>query len=81
MKGPKLQPSDAVVLYSLWVFKAAGLAELVEAHGLRLRYLPPYSPDFIPGEMAFSKLKPYLRTGVVPPAKRWRVPYKQRGRG
>lgn len=60
-----------VVLYSLRVFKAAGLAELTEAHELRLRYLPPYSPDFILSEMAFSKLKPHLRTGVAPPVKRW----------
>jgi transposase len=69
-----------VVLYSLRAFKAVGLTELVEAYGLRLRYLPPYSPDFIPSEMAFSEPKPYLRTGVAPPVKRWRVPYKRRGR-
>jgi transposase len=80
LKGPNLQPSDKVVFYDLRVFKAAGLAELVEARGSRLRYLPPYSPDFIPSEMAFSKLKP-LRTVVVLPVNRWRLPYKQRGRG
>ncbi|RZJ89030.1 MAG: hypothetical protein EOO60_10485 [Hymenobacter sp.] len=56
MKGPNLQPSAVVVLYSLRAFKAVGLTELVEACGLRLRYLPPYSPDFVPSEMAFSKL-------------------------
>jgi transposase len=27
-----------------------------------LRYLPPYSPDFNPIEMAFSKLKAVLRS-------------------
>ena len=40
----------------------AGLAELVEARGARLLYLPPYSPDFNPIELAFSKLKTVLRT-------------------
>ncbi|HWA23551.1 MAG TPA: transposase, partial [Caulobacterales bacterium] len=29
--------------------------------GARLLYLPPYSPDFNPIEMAFSKLKALLR--------------------
>ena len=42
--------------------KVAGLAELVEARGARLLYLPPYSPDFNPIELAFSKLKTWLRT-------------------
>jgi transposase len=30
---------------------------LVEKRGARLLYLPPYSPDFHPIELAFSKLK------------------------
>ena len=40
----------------------ACLAELVVARGARLLYLPPYSPDFNPIELAFSKLKTVLRT-------------------
>ena len=40
----------------------AGLAELVEACSARLLYLPPYSPDFNPLELAFGKLKTWLRT-------------------
>ncbi len=34
---------------------------MIEAKGARLRFLPPYSPDFNPIEMAFSKLKALLR--------------------
>ena len=30
--------------------------------GARLRYLPPYSPDFNPIGLAFSKLRTWLRT-------------------
>jgi transposase len=33
----------------------------IEAAGARLLFLPPYSPDFNPIEMAFSKLKARLR--------------------
>jgi transposase len=38
-----------------------GVREAIEATGAELRYLPAYSPDFNPIEMAFSKLKAILR--------------------
>ena len=62
MFGPTLVPGDVVVLDNLPAHKVAGLAELVEARGARLLYLPPYLPDFNPIERAFSKLKTGLRT-------------------
>ena len=62
MLGPTLGPGDVVVLDNLPAHKVAGLAELIEVRGARLLYLPPYSPDFNPIELAFSKLKTWLRT-------------------
>ncbi len=59
--APPLVAGDVVVLDNLRVPKAAGLAELVAARGARLLFLPPYSPDFTPIELAFSKLKTHLR--------------------
>jgi transposase len=35
----------------------AGVKESIEAAGARLLYLPPYSPDLNPIELAFSKMK------------------------
>ena len=55
--GPGLQPGDVVVLDNLPVHKAEGLGALVEVCGSQLLYLPLYSPDFTPIELAFSKLK------------------------
>ena len=55
--GPTLMLSDAVVLDSQLTHQVAGLAEIVAAHGARLLYLPPYSPDFNPIKLVFSKLK------------------------
>ncbi len=60
--GPTLQPGDVVVLDNLTVHKVDGLDEIAQKYGARLRYLPPYSPDFNPIELAFSKLKTWLRT-------------------
>ncbi len=60
--GPTLVPGDVVVLDNLRVHKAPGVAEAVAACGARLLFLPPYSPDFTPVELAFSKLKTQLRT-------------------
>ena len=60
--GPTLRPGDVMVLDNLAVHKMDGLHEIVQKHGARLRYLPPYSPDFNPIERTFSKLKTWLRT-------------------
>lgn len=59
-----LSPGDIVVMDNLNVHKVAGVREAIEAAGAELRYLPPYSPDFNPIELAFSKLKKLLRDGA-----------------
>lgn len=58
---PTLSPGDIVVMDNLPAHKAAGLREAIESAGAELLYLPPYSPDVNPIEMAFSKLKALLR--------------------
>ena len=58
--GPTLVPGDVVVLDNLSVHKVDGLEQVVQKYGARLLYLPPYSPDFNPIELAFSKLKAWL---------------------
>ena len=58
---PELEPGDIVVMDNLSSHKGPRVREMVEAAGAELRYLPPYSPDFNPIEMAFAKLKALLR--------------------
>jgi len=55
--APTLRPGDIVVLDNLPAHKPAAVRQAIEASGAELRFLPPYSPDFNPIEMAFSKLK------------------------
>jgi len=58
---PTLTPGGIVIMDNLPVHKVVGTKEAIEAAGAKLRYLPPYSPDFNPIEMALSKLKAHLR--------------------
>ena len=59
---PHLRPGDLVVLDNLSSHKGARVGALIRAAGADVVYLPPYSPDFNPIELAFSKIKQALRT-------------------
>ena len=61
---PDLTPGDIVIMDNLPAHKVAGVRQAIEAAGAELRYLPPYSPDLNPIEMAFSKLKSILRAAA-----------------
>ena len=50
---------------NLRTHKIDGVREAIEAVGAKVRYLPAYSPDLNPIEMAFSKLKTALRKGAA----------------
>jgi transposase len=58
---PELAPGDVVVMDNLPAHRVSGVREAIEAAGATLLYLPPYSPDLNPIEMAFAKLKAFLR--------------------
>lgn len=61
---PSLQAGDVVVMDNLSSHKSPGVVAAIEAAGAQVRYLPPYSPDLNPIELAFSKLKKLLRDGA-----------------
>jgi transposase len=63
--APELRPGDIVVMDNLPAHKISGVREAIEKVGARLLFLPPYSPDFNPIEMAFSKLKALLRKAAT----------------
>ncbi|MDP9365989.1 MAG: transposase [Chloroflexota bacterium] len=58
---PALRPGQVVVLDNLSVHKSPRARRLVEAAGCRLVFLPTYSPDLNPIELAFAKCKTALR--------------------
>lgn len=60
---PALTPGQVVVLDNLSAHHREEVGQLVEERGCTLLFLPPYSPDFNPIEMMFSKLKAWIRAG------------------
>ena len=59
--APQLAPGDIVICDNLASHKVSGVAQAIEARSAHLLYLPAYSPDLNPIEMAFAKLKAHLR--------------------
>jgi transposase len=62
--GPTLRPGDIVIADNLSSHKGPAVTAAVERCGATLLYLPPYSPDLNPIELAFSKLKAHLRAAA-----------------
>lgn len=63
--APTLRPGDTVIMDNLSSHKRVGVREAIEAVGARLEYLPPYSPDLNPIELAFAKFKTLLRKAAA----------------
>jgi transposase len=60
--APTLAPGDVVVMDNLSSHKGAGVRTLIERRGAATLFLPPYSPDLNPIELAFAKLKQLMRS-------------------
>ncbi len=59
--APVLEPGTVVVLDNLSTHRSPRAARALRRKGCWFLFLPPYSPDLNPIEMAFSKLKAHLR--------------------
>ena len=67
---PTLSPGDVVVMDNLAVHKVKGVEEAIRSVGAKPLYLPPYSPDLNPIEMAWSKMKTLIRSKAPPTFRR-----------
>jgi transposase len=63
--APVLKPGDVVILDNLSSHKSERAERIVRSRGAWLLFLPPYSPDLNPIEMAFSKIKAHLRAAAA----------------
>lgn len=62
--APELQRGDTVIWDNLGIHGNAEARWAIESRGARLRFLPPYSPDMNPIELAWSKAKTLLRAAA-----------------
>ena len=63
--APTLGKGDVVILDNLSSHKSAHAAQVLRDRGAWFLFLPPYSPDLNPIEMAFSKLKALIRKAAA----------------
>ena len=63
--APTLRPGQIVIADNLSSHKSPRAQDLLMAQGNWLLFLPPYSPDLNPIEMAFAKLKTLIRKGAA----------------
>ena len=59
--APHLVEGQTVIMDNLPAHKSAKVTSIVAAKGCKVMFLPAYSPDLSPIELAFSKLKQHLR--------------------
>ena len=63
--APTLSKGDVVILDNLASHKSEDAENAIRSKGAWILFLPPYSPDLNPIEMAFAKLKTLLRKRQV----------------
>lgn len=63
--APALRPGQVVILDNLSAHKSEDVRKAVAAAGAHLLFLPAYSPDFTPIELAFAKVKEALRAAAA----------------
>jgi transposase len=60
--APRLHPGNIVLMDNVPTHKMPAIAEAIATVGARVKFLPPYSPDFSPIENCWSKVKTFLRS-------------------
>lgn len=59
--NPYPGPNSVIILDNARIHHDKGLIGFLQAFGIRVEFLPPYSPDLNPIETAFSVIKSYLK--------------------
>lgn len=63
--APTLRSGQVVLADNLSAHKSARAREIIASRGCTLVFLPPYSPDYSPIELAFAKIKTALRQAAA----------------
>jgi len=68
---PNLKPEHKLIMDNVPFHKIKAVEEMVTATGVEIIYLPPYSPDFSPIELMWSKIKSVLKKHAAPTAEKF----------
>jgi len=63
--APTLSKGDVVIMGNVAFHKSKKVEEIIKKRGAWVLFLPPYSPDLNPIELAVSKLKALLRKAAA----------------
>lgn len=63
--APTLEKGDVIILDNLATHRSPRAQDILKAIGAWFLFLPPYSPDLNPIEMAFAKLKALIRKAAA----------------
>lgn len=62
---PSLRPGHILILDNVSFHKSNAIKESLNRLGVRIVFLPPYSPELNPIENMWSKIKSYLRSKMI----------------
>lgn len=63
--GPSLRPGKVIVMDNLRLHKNPAVLQFLKRRRCRCVFVPPYSPDTNAIELAFSKIKHYVRKAAA----------------
>ena len=72
--GKFLEPNSVLVMDSASFYRSDRIEEMCSAAGVKLLYLPPYSPDLNPIKEFFAEFKAFIK-------KHWKVYQENPGQG
>jgi len=58
---PFPETRSVIIMDNARIHHQQGLINLLEGYGVKVEFLPPYSPDFNPIEEAFAAVKTWVR--------------------
>ena len=56
-----LEPRSVLILDNAFIYKSVQLRELCKQHGVKLKFLPPYSLDYNPIKATFGNIKAWIK--------------------
>ena len=57
----RINPHSVVIMDNCSIHHLSSVVKMIEEVGAIVHFLPPYSPDFMPIELAFSKVKTLMK--------------------